>query len=104
MFGHGLFPDSVLATAEQDITKHESAGVSPGPSPGASQCSSWRDSARESARYRPYEKRESQQGTGQVDQGQQPWHQFSRNRNRGHGRGRGSNPHLSRSRGNISYK
>ena len=31
MFGHGLFPNSVLATAEQDITKHESAGVAPGP-------------------------------------------------------------------------
>ena len=62
MFGHGLFPDSVLATAEQDITKLESAGVAPGPGPGASQ----RSSGRGSARYRPYEKRESQQGAGQV--------------------------------------
>ena len=88
MFGHGLFPDSVLATAEQDITKHESAGVAPGPSPGASQRSSWRGSAR----YRPYERRESQQSSGQGVQGQQPWHQFSRNRSRGHGRGRGVNP------------
>ena len=50
MFGHGLFPDSVLATAEQDITKHKSAGVAPGPGPGTSQHSSWRGSAR----YRPY--------------------------------------------------
>ena len=50
LFGHGLFPDSVLATAEQDINKHESAGVAPGPGPGTSQRSSWRGSAR----YRPY--------------------------------------------------
>ena len=35
MFGYGLFPDSVLNTAEQDITKHESSGVAPGPGPGA---------------------------------------------------------------------
>ena len=86
MFGHGLFPNSVLATAEQDITKHESAGVAPGPGAGASQRSSWRGSAR----YRPYERRESQQGSGQGDQGQQPWRQFSRNRNRGRGHGRGA--------------
>ena len=87
MFGHGPFPDSVLSTAEQDIAKHESAGVAPGPGPGASQHSSLRDSGR----YRSYEKkRESQQGASQGDQGQQSWCQFSRNR--GHGRGRGSNP------------
>ena len=35
MFGYGLFPDSVLNTAEQDINKYESAGVAPGPGPGA---------------------------------------------------------------------
>ena len=33
MFGHGLFSESDLATAQQDITKHESAGVAPGPWP-----------------------------------------------------------------------
>ena len=78
MFGHCLFPDSVLATAEQDITKHESAGVAPGLSLGASQCSSWRGSAR----YRPYERRELQHGAGQVEQGEQPWCRFCRNRKR----------------------
>ena len=46
MFGHGIFTDSVLATAEWDITNHESAGVTPGPGPGASHRSSWRGSAR----------------------------------------------------------
>ena len=53
MFGHGLFPDSVLATAEQDITKYESAGAAPGPGPGASQHSSWRGNYR----FKPYEER-----------------------------------------------
>ena len=36
VFVYGLFPDSVLCTAEQDITKFESAGVAPVPGPGAS--------------------------------------------------------------------
>ena len=35
VFGHSLFPDSVLATAEQDINKHESAAVGSGPGLGA---------------------------------------------------------------------
>ena len=100
MFGHGFFPDSVLATAEQDISKHESAGVTPGPGPGASQRSSWRSSAR----YRPYERQETRQGSAQGEQGQQPWRQFSRNRNRCCGRGRGGNPCFSKSRGNKSFK
>ena len=100
LFGHGLFPDSILAMAEQDISKHESAGVAPGPGPGASQRSSWRGSAR----YRPYERQESRQGAPQGDQGQQPWRQFSRNRSRGRGRGRGGNPHFSKARGNKSFK
>ena len=37
VFGYGLLPDSVLCTAEQDITKFESAGVAPGSGLGASQ-------------------------------------------------------------------
>ena len=86
MFVHGLFPDSVLATAEQDITKYESAGAAPGPGPGASQHSSWRGNYR----FKPYERRDSHQGSGHSDQGHQPWRQFSRNRSRGRGRGRGS--------------
>ena len=51
MFGHGLFPDSVLATTEQDITKYESAGAAPGPGPGTLQLSSWRGNYR----FKPYE-------------------------------------------------
>ena len=56
MFGYGLFPDSVLCTAEQDISKHESAGVAPGPVTGPSQPSNCRGNFR----YRPYERRHQQ--------------------------------------------
>ena len=59
MFGYGLFPDSVLNTAEQDINKYESAGVAPGPGPGASQRSTWRGNYR----CRPYDKQETQRGS-----------------------------------------
>ena len=50
MFGYGLFPDSVLNTAKQDINTHKSAGVAPGPCLGAYQRSNWRGNFR----YRPY--------------------------------------------------
>ena len=55
MFGHGLFPDAVLATAEQDITKYESSGAAPGPGPGASQHSRWRGSYG----FKPYERKDT---------------------------------------------
>ena len=99
MFGYGLFPDTVLNTAEQDINKYESAGVAPGPGPGASQRSNWRGNFR----YKPYDKRGHQRGSQQHEQEQQPWRQFSRSANRGRGRGRG-NPRFSKSRGLKTYK
>ena len=37
MFGYGLFLDTVLCTAEQDILKCESSSMAPGPDPGAPQ-------------------------------------------------------------------
>ena len=37
MFGYGLFPDAVIATAEQDIIKHEATGTALRPGLGASQ-------------------------------------------------------------------
>ena len=98
MFGYGLFPDSVLNTAEQDINKYESAGVAPGPGLGTSQCSTCRGNYR----FRPYDKRETQRGSRQSEQ-EQPWRQFSRSRGRGRGRGR-ANPHFSKARGLKSYK
>ena len=38
LFYGGLFPDAMLATAEQDITKFGSASAAQRPSPGAPQC------------------------------------------------------------------
>ena len=72
MFGYGLFLDSVLCTAEQDISKHQSAAAAPGPGTGTSQRSNWRGNFR----YRPYERRDTHRGSGQTDKDQQPWHQF----------------------------
>ena len=54
MFGYGLFPDTVIATAEQDIIKHEASGTVLRPGLGASQQSGWRTANR----YRPYDRRE----------------------------------------------
>ena len=94
LFGHGLFPDAVIRTAEQDIASHHSSGSVPRPGPGAAQQTGWRSSHR----YRPYDSRDSR-NTGTGDQDRQAWRQFSRNRGRGRGRGRGSNPRFSKSRG-----
>ena len=99
LFGHGLFPDAVIRTAEQDIASHHSSGSVPRPGPGAAQQTGWRSSHR----YRPYDNRDSR-NTGTGDQDRQAWRQFSRNRGRGRGRGRGSNPRFSKSRGYKQFK
>ena len=99
LFGHGLFPDAVIRTAEQDIASHHSSGSVPRPGPGAAQQTGWRSSHR----YRPYDSRDSR-NTGTGDQDRQAWRQFSRNRGRGRGRGRGANPRFSKSRGYKQYK
>ena len=77
LFGHGLFPDAVIHTAEQDIASHHSSGSVPRPGPGAAQQTGWRSSHR----YRPYESRESR-NTSTGDQDRQAWRQFSRTRGR----------------------
>ena len=82
MFGYGLFPDAVIATAEQDIIKHEASGTALSSGPGVSQQSSWRTANR----YRPYDRRDHRPTGGAQEQ--QPWRQFSGHRNRGRGRGR----------------
>ena len=99
MFGYGLFPDSVLNSAEQDVIKHESTGVAPGPGPGASQHSNWRGNFR----YRPYDKKDSQRRTDSSEQDPQPWRQLSRNRGRRRALARASS-HFSTSRGFKPYK
>ena len=92
LFGFALFPDAAINTAEQDISKYESAGIALGPGPGAPQHTNWRGSHR----YRPYEHREHRASASTDQSSQQPWRQFSRNRSRGHGRG--FNPCFSKSR------
>ena len=70
MFGYGLFPDAVIATAEQDIIKHEASSTALRPGPGASQQSGWRTAQR----YRPYDRRDHR--SAGTEQEQQPWTQF----------------------------
>ena len=82
LFHGGLFPDSVLATTEQDITKFGSASTAQGPGPGAPQYAAKKGSYR----FKPYEKKDSQPYAPVNNQ--QPWRQFS-GRNKGHGRGHG---------------
>ena len=87
LFGHGLFPDAVIRTAEQDIASYQTTGPVPRPGPGAAQQTGWRLSHR----YRPYDTKESRP-TGTGDPEQQTWRQFGWHRAWGRGRGRGSNP------------
>ena len=87
LFGHGLFPDAVIRTAEQDIASYQTTGPLPRPGPGAAQQARWRSSHR----YRPYDMKENRSaGTG--DQESQPWRQFSHHRGRGRGGGHGLTP------------
>ena len=54
LFSSALFPDDILATAEQDILKHENAPSAQGPSPGTFQHSGRKQ---QHYCYKPYEKR-----------------------------------------------
>ena len=55
LFYLGLFPDNVLAIAEQDIIKHENNLGASGPSSGTQQ----HHGRRSQYRYKPYEKKEN---------------------------------------------
>ena len=66
MFGYGLFPDAVIATAEQDIIKHEAVGTALRPGPGASQQSGWKTANR----YRSYDRKDNR--SAGTEQEQQP--------------------------------
>ena len=50
LFTYGLFPDDVLAVAEQDIQKHESNRSAPGPGSGT-----YQHSKKHQFRYQPYQ-------------------------------------------------
>ena len=101
LFTYGLFPDDVLAVAEQDIQKHESNRSAPGPGSGTFQ-----HSKKHQFRYQPYEKKDSRQSGFSSSQTQQPWRQFS-GRGRGKSRGRGgssSTYYSTPARGSKPYK
>ena len=82
LFTYGLFPDDILAIAEQDIQKHESARSASGPGSGTFQ-----HSKKHQFRH-PYDKKDNKQSGFSSSQSQQPWRQFS-GRGRGKSRGRG---------------
>ena len=100
LFGYGLFPDAVIATAEQDIQKHNPSSMAQGPGSGGPQHTNWRGANR----YRPYDKKDSKQASAPDRQAHQPWRQFSRNKQGGRNKGKGSNPRFSKSHGYKGYK
>ena len=67
MFRYGLFPDTTIMAAEQDIQKHEASSVTQGPGPGAPQHTSWRGSHR----YKPHERRDKKASTSSEQTSQQ---------------------------------
>ena len=60
LFSSALFPDDILATAEQDILKHENAPGAQGPSPGTFQHSGRKQ---QHYHYKPYDKKDSRQAS-----------------------------------------
>ena len=101
LFTYGLFPDDVLAVAEQDIQKHESNRSAPGPG-----SDTFQHSKKHQFRYQPYDKKESRQSGFSSSQTQQPWRQFSgRGRGKNRGRGGSSSTYYSKpARGGKPYK
>ena len=101
LFHSALFPDDILASAEQDILKHESAPGAQGPGPGTTQHSGRKQSH---YRYKPYDKKEARQA-GYSSQPSQPWRQFShKSRGRGRGRGGGNSSFFSKSSRSQQFK
>ena len=102
LFSSSLFPDDILATAEQDIAKFESAPSAQGPGPGTGQHSGRKH---QSYRYKPYEKKDNRQSGHSSSQSSQPWRQFShKGRGRGRGRGGGNSGYFSRSSRGQHFK
>ena len=102
LFSSSLFPDDILATAEQDIAKFESTSGAHGPGPGTGQHSGRKH---QSYRYKPYDKKDNRHSGHSSSQSSQAWRQFS-HRGRGRGRGRGGNntSYFSKSSHQQSYK
>ena len=102
LFSSSLFPDDILATAEQDIAKFEATPSAQGPGPGTGQHFGKKHQA---YRYRPYDKKDSRHSGHSSSQSSQSWRQFS-HRGRGRGRGRGGNnaSYFSKSSRQQAYK
>ena len=102
LFSSSLFPDDILATAEQDIAKFEATPSAQGPGPGTGQHFRRKH---QSYRYKPYDKKDSRHSGHSSSQSSQSWRQFS-HRGRGRGRGRGGNnsSYFSKSSRQQAYK
>ena len=102
LFSSALFPDDILATAEQDILKHENAPSAQGPGPGTFQHSGRKQ---QDYRYKPYYKKDSRQAHYSSSQSSQSWRQFSnKGRGRSRGRGGGNSTYFSKSSRSQQYK
>ena len=100
LFSSSLFPDDILATAEQDIAKFESTSGARGPGPGTGQHSGRKH---QSYRYKPYDKKDNRHSGHSSSQSSQAWRQFS-HRGRGRGRGGNNSSYFSKSSRQQSYK
>ena len=90
LFCSALFPDNILATAEQDILKHENAPSAQGPGLGTFQHSG----RKQHYLYKPYDKKDSRQANYSSAQSSQASRQFS-------SKGRGC--HCGQGGGNSTY-
>ena len=100
LFSSSLFPDDILATAEQDIAKFESTSGAHGPGPGTGQHPGRKH---QSYRYKPYDKKDNRHSGHSSSQSSQAWRQFS-HRGRGRGRGGNNSSYFSKSSHQQSYK
>ena len=100
LFSSSLFPDDILATAEQDIAKFESTSGAHGPGPGTGQHSGRKH---QSYRYKPYDKKDNRHSGHFSSQSSQAWRQFS-HRGRGRGRGGNNSSYFSKSSRQQPYK
>ena len=69
LFSSALFPDDILAIAEQDILKHENVPSAQGAGPGTFQHSGRKQ---QHYCYKPYYKKDSRQAS-YSSQSSQPW-------------------------------
>ena len=102
LFSSALFPDDILATAEQDIITHENAPGAQGPSPGTFQHSGKKQ---QHYRYKPYDKNHSRQASYSSSQTSQSWREFShKGRGCSHRHGGGTSAYFSKTPRSQQYK